>query len=84
MVGGPLHRHRLAHLLRSADAGNDVLPPTVTVLLTHPVRAEKDRRLSLDRQPDAWTAARARRALAAIDQMQKFAKVGELRTQRPW
>jgi hypothetical protein len=28
------------------------LPPTVTVTLTHPVRAEQDRKLSLDRQAD--------------------------------
>ena len=48
-----------------------------------PTEAFQHLRTALDRQPDAWTAARARRALAAIDQMQKFAKVGELRTQRP-
>lgn len=28
------------------------LPPTITVMLTHPVRAEQDRKLSLDRQAD--------------------------------
>lgn len=28
------------------------LPPTITVTLTHPVRAEQDRKLSLDRQAD--------------------------------
>jgi hypothetical protein len=28
------------------------LPPTVTVTLTHPVRAEQDRKLTLDRQAD--------------------------------
>lgn len=38
--------------LRLRLSGDAVLPPTVTVLLTHPVRAEQDRRLSLDRQPD--------------------------------
>ena len=38
--------------LRLRLTGGSTLPPTVTVVLTHPVRAEQDRRLSLDRQAD--------------------------------
>jgi hypothetical protein len=38
--------------LRLRLTGGAVLPPTVTVMLTHPVRAEQDRRLSVDRQAD--------------------------------
>jgi len=38
--------------LRVALAGDLVPPTAVTVLLTHPVRAERDVRLTLDRQPD--------------------------------
>jgi len=40
------------HDLRLHLTASDPLPGTVAVLLTHPVRAEQDRRLSLDRQPD--------------------------------
>lgn len=36
-------------VILSPEAG---APPSVTVLLTHPIRAEQDRRLNLDRQPD--------------------------------
>jgi uncharacterized protein len=36
-------------VILSPEAG---APPSVTVLLTHPIRAEQDRRLSLDRQQD--------------------------------
>jgi hypothetical protein len=38
--------------LRLRLTGGGALPPTVTVVLTHPVRADQDRRLSLDRQAD--------------------------------
>jgi len=38
--------------LRLRLTGGATLPPTVSVVLTHPVRAEQDRRLSLDRQAD--------------------------------
>jgi uncharacterized protein len=38
--------------LRVALGGVLVQPTSVTVLLTHPVRAERDVRLVLDRQPD--------------------------------
>jgi hypothetical protein len=38
--------------LRLRLTGSAALPPTVTVVLTHPVRADQDRRLSLDRQAD--------------------------------
>ena len=38
--------------LRLRLTGGAVLPPTLTVMLTHPVRAEQDRRLSVDRQAD--------------------------------
>jgi uncharacterized protein len=34
------------------SARDDGLPRSITVALTHPVRAEQDRRLQLDRQPD--------------------------------
>jgi hypothetical protein len=40
------------HDLRLRLRGEGPLPASVSVLLTHPVRAEQDRRLSLDRQPD--------------------------------
>jgi hypothetical protein len=40
------------HDLRVRIAGLAVPPASITVLLTHPIRAEKDRRLSLERQPD--------------------------------
>jgi hypothetical protein len=40
------------HDLRIRLTANVALPDTVSVLLTHPVRAEQDRRLSLDRQVD--------------------------------
>jgi hypothetical protein len=40
------------HDLRVRLADGGVPPRSVTVLLTHPVRAEQDRRLTLDRQPD--------------------------------
>ncbi|HMS78150.1 MAG TPA: FixH family protein [Burkholderiaceae bacterium] len=40
------------HDLRLSLRGGAALPPAVQVLLTHPVRAEQDRPLSLDRQPD--------------------------------
>lgn len=40
------------HDLRVALRGEGPMPPSVSVLLTHPVRAEQDRRLTLDRQPD--------------------------------
>jgi len=38
--------------LRLRLTAGAALPPTVTVMLTHPVRAEQDRKLSLDRQVD--------------------------------
>ncbi|MFN7644020.1 MAG: FixH family protein [Burkholderiales bacterium] len=38
--------------LRLRLTGGATLPLTVSVVLTHPVRAEQDRRLSLDRQAD--------------------------------
>jgi hypothetical protein len=38
--------------LRLRLSGAGPMPPVVTVLLTHPIRAEQDRRLTLDRQPD--------------------------------
>ena len=38
--------------LRLRLTGGAVLPPAVTVLLTHPVRAEQDRKLTLERQAD--------------------------------
>ena len=40
------------HDLRLRLESGATLPPSVNVLLTHPVRAEQDRPLSLDRQPD--------------------------------
>jgi hypothetical protein len=40
------------HDLRLRLEGGAALPPTVSVLLTHPVRAEQDRRLTLERQAD--------------------------------
>jgi hypothetical protein len=40
------------HDLRVRVAGLAAPPASITVLLTHPIRAEQDRRLSLDRQPD--------------------------------
>jgi hypothetical protein len=40
------------HDLRVRLEGDGPLPDTIAVVLTHPVRAEQDRRLSLDRQPD--------------------------------
>lgn len=40
------------HDLRVTLRGTGPLPASVTVLLIHPVRAEQDRRLVLDRQPD--------------------------------
>jgi hypothetical protein len=40
------------HDLRVRLESDATLPPTVTVVLTHPVRAELDRRLSLERQTD--------------------------------
>ncbi|MBU6282673.1 rhomboid family intramembrane serine protease [bacterium] len=49
-----------------------------------PTEAFQHLRTALDRQPDAFTASRARRALEAIDGMQKFGHVGHLRTPRPW
>ena len=49
-----------------------------------PTEAFQHLRTVLDRQPDAFTAANARRALEAIDEMQKFGHVGHLRTPRPW
>ena len=39
------------HDLRLRLSG-DAAPPSLTVLLTHPIRAEQDRRLTLERQPD--------------------------------
>jgi len=41
-----------ANDLRLRLSGSGDLPASVTVLLVHPVRAEQDRRLTLDRQPD--------------------------------
>ena len=41
-----------AHDLRVRLTGAGEMPATITVLLVHPVRAEQDRRLMLDRQPD--------------------------------
>jgi uncharacterized protein len=38
--------------LRVSLDGTVPLPEAITVLLTHPVRAERDVRLQLDRQPD--------------------------------
>jgi hypothetical protein len=40
------------HDLRLRLDGGDALPSAVTVVLTHPVRAEQDRHLTLDRQAD--------------------------------
>lgn len=40
------------HDLQVRLSGRGALPASVTVLLVHPVRAEQDRRLTLDRQPD--------------------------------
>lgn len=41
-----------AHDLRVRLSGSGEMPASVTVLLVHPVRAEQDRRLTLDRQAD--------------------------------
>jgi hypothetical protein len=41
-----------ANDLRVRLSGAGEMPASVTVLLVHPVRAEQDRRLRLDRQPD--------------------------------
>lgn len=40
------------HDLRVGLSGNGPLPSSISVVLTHPVRAEQDRRITLDRQPD--------------------------------
>ena len=40
------------HDLRVSLRGEGALPASVSVLLVHPVRAEQDRRLSLERQSD--------------------------------
>lgn len=41
-----------ANDLRVTLTGTGPLPATIAVLLTHPVRAEQDRRVTLDRQAD--------------------------------
>lgn len=40
------------HDLRLRLSSGAALPPVVTVVLTHPVRADQDRRLSVERQAD--------------------------------
>ncbi|MCZ8100627.1 MAG: FixH family protein [Burkholderiaceae bacterium] len=52
------------HDLRLRLEGGTGLPPAVTVLLTHPVRAEQDRLLTLDRQPDGTYRAVSPRVAA--------------------